>query len=68
MQGRKSARLQLCPRCSRPSECGAETSSCWCARLNLSPATLKTLSDKYDGCLCPDCLKQFQVQPAPRFG
>lgn len=55
MTEQKSEKLQ-CERCGAKFECGVETGDCWCFMLPVSQEVLKNLSDKFDGCLCPECL------------
>ncbi len=46
-----------CSKCNVDFECGNEKPGCWCEELFLDIATLKELKEKYDNCLCPQCLK-----------
>jgi len=46
-----------CPRCGKAFHC-SKSKKCWCMELDTPPALLERLSDEYEGCLCPDCMKE----------
>jgi hypothetical protein len=46
-----------CARCGAAFGCGIETGACWCASVEVDPATRAELAERYDGCLCPACLR-----------
>lgn len=51
-------RPDRCPRCGAAFACGAAgPGPCACAGLQLSPALLAQLRERYRGCLCVDCLR-----------
>jgi hypothetical protein len=50
-----------CARCDRAFDCGAATASCWCNDIALTAETLARLRERYDDCLCPDCLRHEAV-------
>ena len=47
-----------CGKCGRGMVCYGDD-SCWCQDLNISPHTLQTLEQQYDGCLCRNCLNLY---------
>ena len=50
-----------CPRCSRWFECrSGSISRCQCQAVELSRAQLDYIADRYDDCLCADCLQALQ--------
>ncbi|HLM09211.1 MAG TPA: cysteine-rich CWC family protein [Thermoleophilaceae bacterium] len=48
---------RCCAHCGEPFGCGAGTGSCWCAAVDVSAEALDRLAARYDGCLCPSCLR-----------
>ncbi len=46
-----------CSKCGGPFGCGADSSSCWCQKYEVSPALLARLRASYDDCLCSACLE-----------
>ncbi len=50
-----------CSACGNSFSCYKDN-TCWCFDQELSEETRKVLKDKYKGCLCPECLKQFTVK------
>lgn len=55
----------VCPRCSTPFECSADTGGCWCNEVPLSPKTRAAFAEFFDGCLCRDCLTQLEQDRPP---
>ena len=53
----------ICPRCSTPCECGADTTGCWCREVVLNDITRTAFAEYYNGCLCRDCLTAMQDRP-----
>jgi hypothetical protein len=47
-----------CPRCGAAFGCGVATGGCWCAAPKLDAERLTQLAAEFDGCLCPDCLRE----------
>jgi hypothetical protein len=60
----------ICPRCTEIFGCGARTGGCWCAEVTLDDAVRADFAHFYDGCLCPDCLREVEdarpAQPSVR--
>jgi hypothetical protein len=54
--------LIVCPRCSKPFECGIATGSCWCADIETAPSVRAALAEYYDGCLCSECLQSIEAE------
>ncbi len=51
---------KVCPKCSAAFECYRTVKlSCWCENYTVRPENLKLLADKYNNCLCPECLQLF---------
>ncbi len=47
-----------CARCGRPFHCGADSPSCWCDAVELTPAKRERLAALgLQGCLCRECLE-----------
>lgn len=55
-------RRQRCPACGDAFACEIGLQGCWCVQVDLSPATLKALKNKYNGCLCRSCLEEAEAQ------
>jgi hypothetical protein len=49
-------REQSCEACGRSFGCGALTGCCWCTQVALHAAALAALRERYERCLCPECL------------
>jgi ribosomal protein L34E len=47
-----------CPKCGSTFTCSA-SAKCWCFEYEVPSETMEMIQDKYQGCLCPDCLKSF---------
>jgi hypothetical protein len=56
------AKTSTCPKCGSTFTCD-HGGKCWCSEIKLSQETLDYLVKTYKGCLCPECLKTFQVFP-----
>ena len=55
----------ICAACGGEFGCGANQNcdtaplDCWCMSVDLSPAALNELQERYRGCLCSKCLRAF---------
>lgn len=49
-----------CPKCGTEFTCNP-AEDCWCVKLSISKENLEFLKNTYSGCLCPECLKEFQI-------
>jgi hypothetical protein len=47
-----------CPRCGASFGCEIAGGACWCAGLTLTPERRAELAAGFEGCLCPNCLRQ----------
>ena len=47
-----------CPRCDAAFGCGIGTGGCWCAEVTLTPERQAELAARFEGCLCPACLRE----------
>jgi N-carbamoylputrescine amidase len=45
-----------CEACGASFGCGAGTGSCWCVDVDVSAERLGELNQRFERCLCPDCL------------
>ena len=56
-----------CVACGEEFGCGANASpadaslNCWCAAIEITEAELAEIQDRYQGCLCRNCLTNFKV-------
>jgi hypothetical protein len=48
---------EICPECGKSFHC-SKSGKCWCYEVQLSPEKLAWIGEKYESCLCPDCLKK----------
>ena len=55
---------KICPKCGKEFECKHDK-TCFCTRYSLSKEALRELKEKYDNCLCEDCLRQYAVKQPP---
>jgi hypothetical protein len=63
----KIPEAKVCESCSNKFGCGANLDGCWCAELTISDDAAAELKEKFDDCLCPDCLARFE-KAVPRVG
>ncbi len=47
----------ICPRCGAEFHC-SKSGKCWCYEVNTSILVLKEIEEKYNSCLCPNCLRE----------
>lgn len=58
MNVRSAPRNAACPRCGARFHCGVDDAApCACGTIALAPGMLAALARRYQGCLCPDCLR-----------
>ncbi|MCB2221500.1 MAG: cysteine-rich CWC family protein [Bacteroidetes bacterium] len=48
----------LCPKCGNTFHCST-SSKCWCYEYDVPTDVMEQLQDEYNGCLCPECLKEY---------
>ena len=46
-----------CPACGATFECKLST-ECWCGSVNVLPEVRAYLADRYETCLCRNCLEE----------
>jgi len=54
---------EVCPRCGKQFECG-KSGKCWCYEVETKPSVLETINEKFDSCLCRECLLELNKLPA----
>lgn len=55
------SQIKQCNKCQQSFECKAvDISSCHCYTIKLSPEAAQEIREKYDNCLCNDCLKEYE--------
>jgi hypothetical protein len=54
-----------CPRCDARFGCGIGTGTCWCAEVQLTAERQAQLAAEFDGCLCPECLRELEQGTSP---
>ncbi|MBI1394482.1 MAG: hypothetical protein GC151_00770 [Betaproteobacteria bacterium] len=53
-----------CPRCGARFRCGMQdTPPCACTTVRLTDVVLARLRERYEGCLCPACLRALAADP-----
>ncbi|HEY6160420.1 MAG TPA: cysteine-rich CWC family protein [Bacteroidia bacterium] len=50
-----------CSKCGGSFDCCNETKGCWCENYSLDEGTLKELEEKFENCLCENCLKEYSL-------
>ena len=50
--------LNTCPKCGNKFRCSA-SAKCWCYEYDVPVDVMEELQHEYEGCLCPDCLKEY---------
>ncbi|MFL5811376.1 MAG: cysteine-rich CWC family protein [Flavisolibacter sp.] len=55
---------KTCSKCGSAFNCGNESPGCWCEQVQLDQRILDLLKENYANCLCPNCLKSFELQPS----
>ncbi len=48
---------EKCPRCGNYFTC-SKSGKCWCYSVRVSDKARDIIDNKYDSCLCPDCLNE----------
>jgi len=52
---------KICPRCKRPFECKVgDISHCQCSGFVLTGEGMAFIEERYNDCLCANCLKDLQ--------
>ena len=48
---------KVCENCGDEFGCGANSETCWCSAIDVSPERAEKLKAKFTDCLCPRCLE-----------
>jgi Cysteine-rich CWC len=48
-----------CPKCGKLFACYDEQ-DCWCEKTRIHKKKMLEILQKYNDCLCPECLKEFE--------
>ena len=51
----------VCESCGQAFACELSLSGCWCSKVELSEAARARIREKYAGCLCSACLRQYET-------
>jgi hypothetical protein len=49
----------ICESCNNEFFCGANVGECWCFAVEVEAETLADLRERFNSCLCEDCLLKF---------
>ncbi|WP_291914156.1 cysteine-rich CWC family protein [Chitinophaga sp. CB10] len=53
----------ICPRCGKPLVCEPENiHQCWCTAVRLSGEERVYIGERYEGCLCRECLEALKEE------
>jgi len=58
-------KLKRCPECGHFFACVTD-GECWCHDYEVGQKNRKLLLQKYDDCICPDCLKKYADYAPPK--
>ena len=47
----------VCESCGKEFPCGAKVGECWCFAVEVKTKVTTDLREKFENCLCSDCLK-----------
>ena len=50
--------LKKCPSCGKFFTCHGER-DCWCESFQIHQKDFLVITQKYNDCICPECLKQY---------
>lgn len=53
---------ETCEACGSQFTCGASLRGCWCTEVKLSERVRAQLRQRYQHCLCRECLERFATQ------
>ena len=64
MNETRDGKVFPCPRCGRNFLCRGDDdiAHCQCAAVDLSPEDRAYISDRFEGCLCVDCLRALAAE------
>jgi hypothetical protein len=52
---------KVCPRCAAKFTCSGEN-DCWCEDHQIHKKEMILIMEKFDDCLCPQCLSMFSEE------
>lgn len=52
----------VCESCGNSFTCGATLAGCWCSEIKLTDEIRADLREKYERCLCRDCLEKLSIE------
>ncbi len=52
---------EICPRCHHKFQC-SKSNKCWCFEIGLDSNQLENLNEKFESCLCPNCIEEIKNQ------
>jgi hypothetical protein len=52
---------EVCPRCQQKFQC-SKSNKCWCFEIGLDSNQLENLNEKFQSCLCPNCIEEIKNQ------
>ncbi|NIG57370.1 cysteine-rich CWC family protein [Chitinophaga sp. Cy-1792] len=56
---------EICPRCGKTLVCDVgNITRCWCTEVVLSREERTYIGERFEGCLCPDCIKEIKAEIA----
>ncbi|MCD4747588.1 MAG: cysteine-rich CWC family protein [Bacteroidales bacterium] len=58
MKNINKPQIKTCPKCGNKFEC-KRSEDCWCNDYKISEENLKSMREKYNDCLCPECLRVY---------
>lgn len=54
----KKGKLKKCPKCGNFFTCDGDN-DCWCEKVQIHQKDFLRISQEYNDCLCPECLKSY---------
>jgi hypothetical protein len=51
--------IKTCPSCGTSFTCTGNE-DCWCEKVRINKKEMLLIMQKYNDCLCPDCLKKYE--------
>jgi hypothetical protein len=55
----KGGAIKKCPKCGKSFTCYGEK-DCWCENYRINKKEMLVIIEKYNDCLCQECLKEFE--------
>jgi Cysteine-rich CWC len=57
----KQQERKICDACGKEFFCTATASGCWCEKVRLTATAREEVANRYNDCLCRNCLEHFAV-------